>query len=402
MAQQVPDRLAIKVRPAAERSIRNRHPWVYDDSITKQNKAGRTGDLAIVFDRQKNKFLAAGLYDPHSPIRIKLLQFGTPASIDAGWMRQAIGQAYHKRLPLFETDTNSYRLVYGENDGLPALVADVYAEVLVLKLYSGIWYPYLELLLPILREVSRCEVVVLRLARRLQALEETNAYHLADGQVLYGQLTRNPVIFREHGLLFAADPIRGHKTGYFLDHRHNRKRVGELAREKKVLDVFAYAGGFSVHALAGGAVDVLSLDISEPALQQARANVALNFTDAPHRILVADAFTALAELVEQGEQFGMVIIDPPAFAKQQREIAGALHSYARLADLGLQLVKPEGILVLASCSSRVSAAAFFETVEERLAKRRPAFRILEKTGHDIDHPIGFSEGAYLKCGFYMV
>lgn len=397
-----PDRIAVKVRPAAERSIRNGHPWIYEDSIVKQSKVGAAGDLAILFDQKKNKFLAAGLYDPDSPIRIKLLQFEYPATIDADWFLARVQTAYQLRQPLLATDTNSYRLLYGENDGLPSLVADVYGQVLVLKLYSAAWYPYLEFILNALQRVSNCETIVLRLARRLERLETTHRAGLGDGQLLRGGLTENPVTFREHGLRFAADPVRGHKTGYFLDHRHNRKRVGALAAGKRVLDVFAYAGGFSVHALAGGAQMVTSLDISAPALQQAQANVALNFDAAPHQVVVGDAFSELRALADAGKQYELVVIDPPAFAKQQSEVPGALHSYGRLAELGLRLVTPGGVLMLASCSSRVSTDQFYHTVEAKLQRRYPNFQVLEKTQHDIDHPIRIPEGAYLKAGFWQL
>ena len=394
-------RLAVKVRPAAERSIRQNHPWIYDQSIAKINKEGAAGDLAIIFDQAKNKFLALGLFDPHSPIRVKLLQFQQPATINDSWFRERIQQAYQKRLPLLQTDTNSYRLLFGENDGLPGLVADVYGAVLVVKLYSLAWLPYLEQIFPALIETSKTAVLVLRLSRTLQR-QESELYGLRDGQILYGQLDQEEVIFKEHGLQFTAHVVKGHKTGYFLDHRHNRKEVGSLADGKRVLDVFAYAGGFTVHAFAGGAREVVSLDISKQALEMARKNVQLNFPEANHRLEAGDAFKIMQDMAESGEQFDLVVVDPPAFAKQESEIEKALISYARLSKLACRLVARNGILLMASCSSRVSAEDFYQVVTTTLSEQRVPFEILQRTQHDIDHPIGFPEGAYLKSIYLLL
>ena len=397
----IPQRLALKVKPAAERSIRAGHPWVFDGSVLKEPEGGRAGDLAIIFDQRKNKFLAAGLYDPHSPIRVKILQANTPATIDAAWFRGKIERAFAQRQPLLATATDSYRLVFGENDGLPGLIADVYAQVLVVKLYTTAWLPYLADVLPELLRVSETQTLVLRLSRHVQQQTEELA-GLHDGQVLHGELTDADVTFQEHGLYFIANVVHGHKTGYFLDHRHNRQRVGELAAGRRVLDVFSYAGGFTVHALAGGARSVTSLDISAQAQELARRNVALNFPEANHEVLVADAFAGMQELARAGETFGLIIVDPPAFAKRAEERERALHSYARLTESAVRLAAPGGIVVLASCSSRITADEFFAKVEEQLGQSGRSFRPLERRFHDIDHPVGFPEGAYLKTGYYLV
>ena len=372
---------------------------MFEGSIVKQSAAGQAGDLAIIFDQKKDKLLAVGLYDPTSPIRIKLISFGKPATLGRDWFLEKTKAAYTLRQPLFETDTNSYRLIFGENDGLPGLIADAYADVLVVKLYSPIWLPYWEILYPILLEISACSTLVLRLSRLLQ--EDKNlAYH--DGQIIYGQLPSEEIIFKEHGLLFSANVIKGHKTGFFLDHRHNRKKVGELANGKSVLDIFAYAGGFSVHALAGGATSVTSLDISGQALEMAVKNVSLNHHTGEHKTMATDAFDGMAQLHRSGQTFDLVVVDPPSFAKKESEINGGLHSYARLAKLAVPLVAPNGILLMASCSSRISADLFFETIEKEITATGRPFELLEKTFHDVDHPIGFREGAYLKGGYFLL
>lgn len=396
-----PARLAVKLRPAAEKAVKQGHPWVFESGIAKINKPGKAGDISVIFDQKKNKFLALGLYDPYSPIRIKILHKGKSAQLNQDFFQAKIDEAYQKRRDLLRTDTNSYRLLYGENDGMPGFVADVYADVLVVKLYSAIWLPFVDIIFPILRTVSGCQVQVLRLSRSLQKDSvETAGYE--DGQIVFGNLENEEVIFREHGLRFSANVIRGHKTGYFLDHRHNRKRVGELVKDKTVLDIFAYAGGFSVHALAGGAREVTSLDISAQALKMAEKNAALNDLKANHRTLAVDAFKGLEELSKAGKRFDFIVLDPPSFAKKESEVERAKESYARLTKLALSVLEQGGTLLSCSCSSRVKADDFFSVNERVLKQAGCTYEVTEKTFHDTDHPIGFPEGAYLKSVYFKV
>ncbi|WP_299681485.1 class I SAM-dependent rRNA methyltransferase [uncultured Dokdonia sp.] len=389
-------RLAIKLKPKAEKLVKQGHPWIFEDSIAKQNKAGNAGDIAILFDQRKDKVFAIGLYDPDSPIRIKVIS-ASPTTLDTLFFQQRIATAFSKRTELLKTATNSYRLLFGENDGFPGFIADVYKDVLVVKLYTGIWFPYLEMILPELVSISKVNTVVVRLSRNLQ---KSNAHGFKDGQVIHGTLPSEVIYFKEHGIRFSANVIHGHKTGYFLDHRHNRKRVGELSKGNRVLDIFSYAGGFSVHALAGGATEVVSLDISAQALEVALENGKLNPSKGTHKVMAVDAFVGLQQLIDEQQKFDIVVIDPPSFAKSAREIESAKHSYSRLASLGVQLVTKKGILVLASCSSRITAQQFFDISEQAIAKSKRSFKVIEKTFHDSDHPISFPEGAYLKCGYY--
>ena len=396
-------RLALRVSPAAERAIRSGHPWVFDKAIRQQNVDGSPGDLAVIFDR-KNRFLAIGLYAPASPIRVRILAHGQPAQIDADWFMYKVETAAEQRLPLLQTNTTGYRLVHGENDGLPGLVIDRYGETLVLKLYTTAWVPHLRDVLRAVTAVLPPKRIVLRLSRFVQR-QEADLYGLFDGQLLWGQPVRNDgVLFLENGLYFEADVVHGQKTGFFLDQRNNRARVEKLAAGKRVLNVFAYTGGFSLYAARGGAKEVVSLDLSQPALANAMRNFKLNraheaVAAADHELLVGDAFLTMQQLIANKRRFEMVIIDPPAFAKRQDEVERALTAYGRLVRLGLKLLRPGGVLVMASCTSRVTADQFFELVHKTaLGVGRPLQEI-ERTGHALDHPIGFPEGAYLKCLF---
>lgn len=393
---QIPtERIAVKVRSKAERHIKEGHPWIFEDSIEKESKPPKTGDLAIIFDRRRNQFLACGLYDLDSPIRIKVLQFRKGRKIDQGWFDEHLAIAFEKRQQLLSTSTNSYRLLYGENDGFPGVICDVYGGNVVIKLYSAAWFPYLELLLEALKKTIAIHAVVLRLSRNTEASKSRHGFE--NGSVIFGDLENEEVVFEEHGLKFSANLIHGHKTGYFLDHRHNRKQVGTWSKGKDVLDVFAYAGGFSVHALCGGAKRVVSLDISAQALEMAKKNAALNGSFPQHELLVGDAFEQMEALQKEGSTFDLVVVDPPSFAKKASEVPGAIQAYRRLLRLSIPLVRKNGVLVFASCSSRVRSEDFFEMIEEILRNEGVIFRCLKKTEHDVDHPIKIPEGAYLKC-----
>ncbi|EDM43114.1 hypothetical protein SCB49_12854 [unidentified eubacterium SCB49] len=391
-----PQILAVKLTNKGERSVKSRHPWLFSDSLDKINKEGASGDVSVIFNRTTNKPMGVGLYDPDSPIRIKMLHFDGGAKLDSSYFSAKIDTAFSLRSDLLDTNTNSYRLLFGENDGFPGLIADVYASVLVVKIYNAIWFPFIKMIFPKLLEVSGCDTLVLRLSRSLQ----TNKANLEDGDVLFGTLKSEVVQFVEHGVAFSAHVIKGHKTGYFLDHRENRRRVGRLSKGKTMLDVFSYAGGFSVHALAKGATEVTSLDISAQALEVAKENGKLNKHKGKHFTIIGDAFLELERLVVEKKQFDVVVIDPPSFAKSKREIVVAKKKYAQLARLGAQLVSKNGLLVLASCSSRVTADEFFQINTETLKRSGKYFEFIDKTFHDTDHPIGFPEGAYLKCGYY--
>lgn len=393
-------RIAVHLYPAAERAVRQGHPWIFDGGIRSQNKTGQSGDLAVIFD-SKERFLAIGLYDPDSPIRIKVLQHHQSATINRDWFEARIVQALARRASLATQHTNGYRLIYGENDGLGGLIVDRYSQTVVLKVYSVAWFPYLMTLAEHIVAHTHCEHIVLRLSRQVQAHAER--YQLHDGSVIFGTLTESNVVFEENELRFEADVIRGHKTGFFFDQRENRQRVRAIAKRKTVLDIFAYVGAFSLYAADGGATHITSVDISAPAMAASRRNFELNqhrhhVANANHEQVAADAFELMQSYGAAQRQFDVVIVDPPSFAKQQSEVRQALNAYSKLTRLAAQLATPNGHLVMASCSSRVSTAVFQQTVLQALP---PSANIaqLDVYEHAIDHPVGFPEGQYLKCLF---
>lgn len=384
----------------AESLIRGGHPWLYDASIREQNRPGVSGELAVIFDR-RDKFLALGLFDPLSPIRVRVLHAGKPATADDAWWRARLHTALARRDGLFDSQTTGHRCISGESDGWPGLVLDRYDTTFGLKLYSAVWLPRVGEVVGWLRDALQPERLILRLSRNIQSVAETQ-FKLRDGQVLHGSAPDGPVVFRETGIRFEAEVIRGQKTGFFLDQRENRRRVETLAAGRDVLNAFSFSGGFSLYAARGGARSTTDLDISPHALDSARRNFALNAADpnvaaCHHACVQADTFDWLAASARA--EFDLIVLDPPSLARREAERAGAMQAYHRLAALGLPRLRRGGILVAASCSAHVSNGEFFTAVLDALHDAGRPFVELARTTHAPDHPATFPEAQYLKCLF---
>nr|WP_233554677.1 23S rRNA (cytosine(2499)-C(5))-methyltransferase [Deinococcus cavernae] len=395
-------RLRLRVTNAAESHIRAGHPWVYESSVREQNRPGEAGELAVIYDR-RDRFLAIGLYDPASPLRVRVLHAGAPVNIDTAWWAARLDSALARRAALFgavaeDHATNGFRLINGESDGFPGLVLDRYARVLVMKVYTAAWFPVLPLLLDLLAERFSGFAVVLRLSRNIQ--EQAAKVALMDGAVLLGDVPDGPVIFKESGLHFEADVRRGQKTGFFLDQRENRRRVETFAAGRRVLNAFSFSGGFSLYAARGGATEVVSVDISPHALEGARRNFQLNpGLRGRHETVQADVFDWLGTTPRQ---FDLVILDPPSLARRESERAGAIRAYAKLATDGLSKLAPGGILISASCSAHVSADEFFQAVRTAARRTGRSVRELRTSRHAPDHHASFPEAEYLKAIYLQV
>src|SRR5437867_11046235 len=401
--------LRLRVTGAAETAIRAGHPWVFSDSLREQNREGRLGELAAIYDR-KNRFLAIGLFDPGSPLRVRVLHAGQPVAIDAAWWRERLRQAIARRDGMFDERTTGYRWINGESDGWPGLVLDRYDTTLVLKLYTAAWLPRLGEVVDLIGSVrlawcrqerppstaapdrestggfcrrDTANGLVLRLSRNVKEAARAK-FNLSDGQWLVGERQDSRIIFLESALCFEADIVRGQKTGFFLDQRENRRIVESLARDRDVLNAFSFTGGFSVYAARGGARSVTDLDISRYALAGSKRHFALNshvsgVASCRHELIHADAF----KWSEQGRKrrFDFVILDPPSLAKRESERSRAIQVYHKLASDGIQRLKRDGILAAASCSAHVSAEEFFAAVREAAKESRREFTELRTTGH---------------------
>ena len=393
-------RLRLRLTATAETIVRSGHPWLFADSIREQNRAGQTGELAVIYDR-KDKFLAVGLFDPDSPIRVRILHAGKPQTIDAAWWQARLEQALARRRDLFDAQTTGYRLIHGESDGWPGLVLDRYDTTLVLKIYTAAWLPRLDEILALFKEKIPCERIVLRLSRNTQSIAEKQ-FKQHDGKIIFSQRAESefgdPIIFQESGLRFEADVLRGQKTGFFLDQRENRREVETLACGRRVLNAFSFSGGFSVYAARGGAKSVTDLDISAHSLESAKRSFALNqnfpgVAACRHETVQADAFKWIES---DAEKFDLIVLDPPSLAKRATEREGAIRAYERLNSFGIQKLARDGILVAGSCSAHVSAVEFFDAVRRAAMKSGRKFTELKTLQHPPDHPAGFKEAEYLK------
>ena len=385
--------LAVRVTKDALRHIRRGHPWIYDGSITSVSHDGTPGDLAIVFDDARN-FAAVGLWDPDSPITIRVLAT-RQTTIDEAFFRDRFRDADQRRSRLLsDPGVTGIRLVHGENDLLPSLIIDRYGPVIVVKLYSAAWFPRLSTVLAAVTAHWAPDHVVVRLARNIA---DRAPVGVTDGLTVTGTVPPDPTPFTENALAMTADPIAGQKTGYFLDQRANRALVRAHAGDRDVLDVFCCHGGFSVHAAAGGARSVHATDLSPFAVSSTQRHIAANVPDATVRSTVGDAFEVMHALAEDRESFDLIVVDPPSFASRRDAVPGALRAYTRLTHLALDLLRPGGLLLQASCSSRIDTDTFLDTMMSAIERSGRTPRVITQHSHDDDHPVGFAEGAYLKA-----
>ena len=395
----------IKISKTLERKIRQGYPWVFHYQVQNEKVEGKPGDLAVVYD-SKNQFLAIGLYDPESDIRLRILQTSNPVDIDSSFFEERFNRALELRDNLSDEGTTGYRIINGENDGFPGLVLDRYEGTVVIKLYTSAWIPYLDTLITLFKKKISIERCVLRRSRKVAALEGI-AKNYNEGHLLFGDKVEGPVRFKENGIDFEVDVISGQKTGFYLDQRDNRQKVRLLSRGSSVLNVFSYTGAFSVYAFAGGAGSVLEIDSNAVALAASRKNLRLHFSNRNFSVeefsqMKADGFDALSELALGNQEYDLVLLDPPAFAKRKKQKNIALNAYMKLAQAGAKVTKKEGILFAASCSVHVQPPSFFKAIFSGIRSAGRGYEEITRTSHAKDHPYIFSEGEYLKGMFCKI
>jgi 23S rRNA (cytosine1962-C5)-methyltransferase len=386
----------LSLRPGLGRHLRAGHPWVFRKGL---EQVPRIPAGSVVDVTEGGKFVARGYFDPHSPIAVRVLTRDVRDTIDQAFLEGRIARALRLRRGLLDlSSTNAFRWVHGEGDGLPGVVVDLYGTLAVVKLYSAGLTPYRGMLVAALRKVNSDLSGVLGRDQvaEVETLEEDAGR--GGGHLLWGEAPEQVTIV-EKGVRFRVDPWRGQKTGFFLDQRENRAVVRALAKGARVLNCFCFSGGFSVNAALGGAKHVFSVDQDADAIALARENFRENGLD-PERqdFLAADAFRLLQSFREEGRQFELVVLDPPAFAKTQRAVEAALDGYASLNRQALALVAPGGLLATSSCSARVSPEAFLGALKEAAGKAGVDLTLLEERYQPPDHPVAlaFPEGRYLK------
>ena len=390
--------LAVRLNSKAALAVRKGHPWVFSDSIVKYSREAVAGDTVIAFDQGGKNWLGAGLYDPDSAVRVRILTIRkTDPPVGEELFRVLLKRALERRLDQIPPETDGWRILNGESDSFSGLVADKYADTAVLKIYSAAWIRHIPVLRQLLKqEVPGVEQTVLRFSREMQKLPGCAEEGRAD-----------LVEFLENGIRFQADLLHGQKTGFFLDQRDNRMEVRKLAAGKRVLNVFSFSGGFSLAAAAGGAAEVVSVDLDGHALEACAEHFRLNsgnpsIAKCRHTERKGDAFEIMRDLAGKRETFDIVIVDPPSFAKSKAEVPAALNTYSRLAALAVKLCAPGGTLVFASCSSRVHADELFERVHKTASAAGRPLQEWSRTSHAFDHPALFAESSYLKCMYSKV
>lgn len=378
------------------RHLRAGHPWVFRKAV--ERAPSRLPAGAIVDVTEGGHFVARGYYDPLSAISVRILTREKAEPIDATFWRRRVARAIALRKELV-LGTNGYRLLHGESDGLPGVVADRYDRFAVLKLYSAGLTPHRADIVEALR--AEAEGLAGVFGRDEIPRDDDEGEAAPVGRVLWGAEPPERIAVDEHGVTILVDVRKGQKTGHFLDQRENRHMVRALAAGRpEVLNLFSYTGGFSVAAALGGGKHVVSVDVDEDAIALARENFRANQLDpADHAFATRDCFDLLAGYKREGRRFDLVVCDPPAFAKSQKAVESALAGYASLNRAALSVLSPGGLLVTASCSARVSAEQFTEAVKEAAFKLRMELSLVRETRQPPDHPVSlqFREGRYLKC-----
>lgn len=386
----------LHLKKATERALLNGHPWVFSGAVAHAPQV-EAGSVVDVVDH-RGRFIMRGSFNPHAAICVRRLTRNRQTGIDRAFFQAALGTAFRLRARSgLAASTNAMRLVHGESDGLPGLVADDYAGHVVVQFHSAGM------------ETFRADILdaIWDLRRPLGIFERSDvgtrrAERLLDRPtgLLRGAAPPELVQVREHGTLLAVDLYHGQKTGLFLDQRQNRLLVQEQAAGASVLNCFAYTSAFSAHALRGGARRTLDVEITTPAARAAQMNLSANQGPGAHWDIVrANVFQFLDDLALQGPRFDLVILDPPSLLRRREQLSQAMGVYTKLNRNALRLVRSGGLLVTASCSSRVSHEDFFQVVRRAAAGAGVQLRIQAMHLQPADHPVdpAFPEGRYLKC-----
>jgi 23S rRNA (cytosine1962-C5)-methyltransferase len=385
----------IVLKAGREKSLKRRHPWVFSGAVEKAVGDPQSGDTVLVRSAEGQP-LGLAAYSPQSQIRGRVWTFDAAANVDAAFLRERVKNALklRERLPL-GAHTNAMRIVHGESDGLPGLIVDRYADVLVAQFLSAGMERWRDAVLDSLVELTGCEAVFERSdaeVRTLEGLPERAGFVRGNSDAVRCAIS-------EHGLIFRVDVAAGQKTGFFLDQRANRLRVREISAGRDVLDCFCYTGGFAIASLAGGAREVTAIDSSGPAIAVARENLAANALDASClEFKEADVFLHLRELRNRGEKFDLIILDPPKFAPTAAQVENASRAYKDINLLALKLLAPGGLLATFSCSGGISPDLFQKIVAGAALDAGADAKIIERFGPAADHPVAleFPEGDYLK------
>ena len=378
-----------------EKSLQHRHPWIFASAVREVQGNPQAGETVLVKSANGEE-LALASFSPLSQIRARVWTFDTARNIDGDFLAEQIQKAIELRRDVVrKAETTAMRLIHGESDNLPGLIVDRYNDTLVVQVTTpGIEFHRKE----IVDTLSKLEGVRRIYERSDVDVRELEGLPPVKG-LLFGEPLAGPLVIEENGLKFQVDLEGGQKTGFFIDQRDNREYLRHVVKGKSVLNCFCYTGAFSVYAFAGGAESVLSMDSSEPAMAQVKANLDLNgLGDGKSELMTADVFTALRKFRDSRRSFDVIILDPPKFAPTTAQAEKAARGYKDINLLAFKLLKPGGLLFTFSCSGGVSRELFQKIVAGAALDAGVNARIVAQLSQSADHPIAlnFSEGSYLK------
>jgi 23S rRNA (cytosine1962-C5)-methyltransferase len=384
------------LQPGKDKSLQRFHPWIFAGSVDRLEGRARPGDTVEVVSCH-GKFLARAAWSPTSQIRARVWSFDSDETIDHAFFKRRIAAAVARRTSLPRlAGEDGVRLIHAESDGLPGLIADRYGDTVVVQLTGAGADKWRSAIVDGLHKATGCARIYERSdseVRGLEGMEPTTGW-------LLGEAPDGEIVITENGVRMAVDIVGGHKTGFYLDQRDNRRLLGELAHDKRVLNCFCYTAGFSLQALAGGAREVVSVDSSGPALARAQSNLTLNPQLSPERAIwhEADVFTDLRNRRKAGEQFDIVVLDPPKFAPSANHAERASRAYKDINLNGFKLLAPGGLLMTYSCSGGISLELFQKIVAGAARDTGRTARIVQRLQGSADHPVdlAFPEGEYLK------
>jgi 23S rRNA (cytosine1962-C5)-methyltransferase len=383
------------LQPRRARPFFGRHPWVYPGAIAAVEGDPADGAEVDLVSHAGN-FVARGLYNSRSKLRVRLYSWAEGVELDAAFFRERLASALRLRRDILHLGGPgaACRLVFSEADGLSGCTVDQYDRWLVLQFTSLGLAQRRSMFVDLLVELLQPQGIYLRTERGIGKLEGLDLHD----EPAWGEVPAEPVVIVEDSLKFRVNLAEGQKTGFYLDQRDNRRAVAALAAGRRMLDAFCYTGGFGLHAARAGAAEVIGVDVSEPALALARTNAAENGLS-NISFVHADVFDHLDTLVAAGERFGLVVLDPPKFARARHAIEEAMRGYRRLQSLALRLLEPDGILVTCCCSGLIRMDMLDELLAQLAAEERREVQILQRHGQAADHPVAASclESDYLKC-----
>ncbi|WP_028323176.1 class I SAM-dependent rRNA methyltransferase [Desulfatirhabdium butyrativorans] len=391
-----PGRIILK--RGREKSVLNRHPWIFSGAVDRIEGNPASGDTCHVV-ASNGTFLAQAAYSPHSQITARIWSFDPEEQIDRAFFLRTVRKALDRRKSAgYDADgaRSAFRLVFAESDGLPGFVADRYADVIVCQLLSAGAEFWKNEIVSAIAETVSCTGIY----ERSDTAARIKEGFAASVGVLWGRVPDETIPILENGLRFQVDIRQGHKTGFYLDQAENRRAVADYCTGKSVLNAFCYTGAFGIHALRAGAEHVVQMDASEQALDAARRHADMNGFSEEGRVrhVCADVFEALRRFRDRGETFDAVILDPPKFAESKAQVERACRGYKDINLLAMKLIRRGGILATFSCSGMISPALFQKVVADAACDAKREARILRWCHQGADHPVAlsFPEGLYLK------